>query len=175
MINRYIKLQNNCSNQYFTLGEDILKIQNLGDQPPEITAIGGGKINIGYNKNDGKPSTIAEISIDRESFYELDQIGRSKVDYISNMFYESPKGSGIWKLGREANAQPLLQLPQNKTYTGGPASTHLIIDRGDNKKETIFTTNTFSGDDQIVGTPGNEEMNTGNGKDIIPKLWGRYN
>ena len=151
----------------FNLGEDILRIQNLGDQAPEITAVGGGKINIAFNKDNADPSTIAEINIDSKSLEELDRGGRSKINYISDMFYESPINSGIWELGRYANHFPLKQLPQNTRYTGGPASTNLIVDRGTKSLDRIFISNTFSGDDQIIGTQGNEEINTGDGRDII--------
>ena len=75
----------------FTLGEDILRIQNL-EITPEITAVGGGR-SIAFNKDNADLSTIAEINIDSKSLEELDQGGRSKINYISDMFYESPINS----------------------------------------------------------------------------------
>ena len=148
----------------FTLGEDIVEIPDLGDQPPQIGIQGGGSVTISNGNNDGNPNIIARLNIDRNSFAELDQSGRSKADYISNMFFKSPT-SGGWKLGKYASAFPLKQLTNE--YIGGPASTTLLIQRKGKSPNQVFSTTTFSGDDQIIGTPGRESIEAGAGMDIV--------
>jgi hypothetical protein len=157
----------------FTIGEDAVIISNFGeDLSPQFKVGTSSKkgvnrrtVTISTGENTSSPTDIVTIELSEQSNTELNQNSdtSSAADYLASMMKQRIDGS--WLLSTRLAEPHLMISPQ---FTGGPASTDVIVDRsGQHPASTPFKITTLSGNDQIYGSRGVEIINTGAGNDII--------
>lgn len=153
----------------FTIGEDIVVLADFGGRRPQLTVgrsdnTSTRTITISDGRNSNNPGDIVTIELSTTSDNELSQSNASAADYLASLLRQREDKSWILSTRLEI---PISQIQTR--YTGGPASTDVVIDRrtsGIPNRDTFYTT-TLSGDDQIFATDGVESILTGAGDDVI--------
>jgi Ca2+-binding RTX toxin-like protein len=157
----------------FTIGEDNVVLADFGSRRPQLTVGRSGNtstrtVTISAGRNSNTPDDIVTIELSTGSDNELSQSNASAADYLAGML--SQREDKSWILSTRLGI-PFRQIQPR--YTGGPASTDVLIDRESSRlpnRDTFYTT-TLSGDDQIFATDGVEDIITGAGEDVIfPEL-----
>ena len=160
----------------FEIGRDIVimpgdpnVLSNPGSQPELDLKLGtygaGQQISFSF-----KGSNMEFLTI-RPTLETIQQLGRNDlVPYIASLISYS-EANKTFIIGAEA---PDLAVQRERSWTGGPADTRLVIDRGQSfSSGEILESHTKGGSDQIFGTNGNERIRTEDGRDVIYPAGGK--
>ena len=163
--------------QNFTIGEDSLTIPWFGEPTglsflPEVSADNRLSIRINAKLNPTwQPTDIAVLEIDPASVRALTKkvAGTDVAAYMPGLLRK--RENGDWMIGSSLS-EPIFVSTPTPTIAG-PASTSLIVDRRNRSDDELFYLTTLTGTDQIHGSDGNENMDTGPGCDLVLPGFGR--
>ena len=160
----------------FEIGRDIVVMPgdpnvliNSGNEPEldvELGNYGGGQqISFSFK---GSNMEFLTIRPTRES---LQQLGRNNLQSYINSLITYSEANKTFTLGAQV---PDLAVQQERSWTGGPADTQLVIERGQRfSSREILESHTKGGSDQVFGTNGNERIRTEDGRDVIYPAGGK--
>jgi hypothetical protein len=155
----------------FTIGEDNIIIGDFGNNPPQLVVgasiknPGGRTVTIKSGASTNAVSDIVTIELSDQSNNELSESNSSAAEYLATLLRRRPDRS--WILGTRQSRPIILRTADQ--FLGGPAATDVIVDReqnglGDQQRLSIRT---LSGNDQIHGSNGVENIFTGRGDDVV--------
>lgn len=155
----------------FTIGEDNIIIGDFGNNPPQLVVgasiknPGGRTVTIKSGTSTNAVGDIVTIELSEQSNNELSESNSSAAEYLATLIRRRPDRS--WILGTR-QSRPII-LRTSDQFLGGPAATDVIVDReqnglGDQQRLAIRT---LSGNDQIHGSNGVENIFTGRGDDVV--------
>ena len=163
--------------QNFTIGEDSLTIPWFGDPTglafiPEVSADNRLSIRINAKLNPTwQPTDIAVLEIDPASVRALTKkvAGTDVAAYMPGLLRK--RENGDWMIGSSLSEPIIVNTPT--PTIAGPASTQLLVDRRNRSDDEVFYITTLTGTDQIHGSGGNENLDTGGGCDLVLPGLGR--
>ena len=154
--------------QNFELGRDSLVIPAADGRAQRIafsisrSSTGTSALDFLYDTGSSTDVPFLSVELDARSDRIVNNRQIPLSQYVNSMLRPSEDGKSF-VLGARLNEPIVLD---SLSYTGGPASTTVIVDRRVPLGERI-TVETSIGDDEIFGSDGDELINADSGNDLI--------